>query len=252
MRIFTVSDLHIDYSENEKWFFNLSNIDYQDDVLILAGDISDDNSKLAQCFTQFKKKFRYVLYVPGNHDLWVHRSQEHDSIEKFHTVTDIAHDCDIITNPLYLSGVCIIPLLSWYDFSFGQPNLQLEKSWMDFKACAWPNNWDMKDVTQFFLNQNPVCLKNKIEKVISFSHFLPRIDLLPSFIPASFHYLRPIMGTPELDKQLHLLKSNIHIYGHSHINRQTYKNNILYINNAFGYPTETRISKKNIICVHTI
>ena len=40
MRIFTISDLHIDYSENQRWVEGISTFDYQEDILILAGDIT--------------------------------------------------------------------------------------------------------------------------------------------------------------------------------------------------------------------
>lgn len=41
MRVFTLSDIHIEYMVNKQWVADLSAIDYRDDVLILAGDISD-------------------------------------------------------------------------------------------------------------------------------------------------------------------------------------------------------------------
>lgn len=37
VRVFTVSDIHIDYDENRRWLHSLSQSDYQADVLILAG-----------------------------------------------------------------------------------------------------------------------------------------------------------------------------------------------------------------------
>lgn len=39
------------------------------------------------------------------------------------------------------------------------------------------------------------------------------------------------------------------VYGHSHINRQVFKDNTMYINNAFGYPDETQITAKELKCV---
>ena len=41
MRIFALSDIHVDYDANAKWVEDLSVFDYQDDVLILAGDLTD-------------------------------------------------------------------------------------------------------------------------------------------------------------------------------------------------------------------
>ncbi len=42
MRVFALSDIHIDYHENEQWLSRLSSMDYQEDILILAGDVTDN------------------------------------------------------------------------------------------------------------------------------------------------------------------------------------------------------------------
>ena len=76
MRIYALSDIHVDHPENAAWLENLSRDDYQEDILILAGDITDVPSLLEQSFEKFLNRFARVLYVPGNHDLWVHRSEQ--------------------------------------------------------------------------------------------------------------------------------------------------------------------------------
>ena len=68
MKVFAISDLHIDYAQNLQWLMNLSQTDYRDDILILAGDISDKRELLEQCFKKLSNCFKQVLYVPGNHD----------------------------------------------------------------------------------------------------------------------------------------------------------------------------------------
>lgn len=73
MRIFALSDLHIDYDLNKQWIAQLSTDDYRDDVLILAGDVSDSLLLLEWCLKTLASRFKKVLYVPGNHDLWVIR-----------------------------------------------------------------------------------------------------------------------------------------------------------------------------------
>ena len=53
----------------------LSDSAYKDDVLILAGDISDDQAVLRSTFQLMVRKFKHVFFVPGNHDLWVRRKE---------------------------------------------------------------------------------------------------------------------------------------------------------------------------------
>ena len=54
---------------------DLSDNAYQDDILILAGDISDDQTVLRTTFQLMASKFAHVFFVPGNHDLWVRRKE---------------------------------------------------------------------------------------------------------------------------------------------------------------------------------
>jgi hypothetical protein len=87
--------------------------------------------------------------------------------------------------------------------------------------------------------------------VITFSHFVPRIDLLPAVIPPSRRgLLYPVLGAARLDCQLRQLGPSVHVYGHSHINRQVMIEGVSYINNAFGYPHETWLVAKRLLCVH--
>jgi Icc-related predicted phosphoesterase len=41
MRVFAVSDLHVDYEVNVLWIESISLTDYQGDVLLVAGDVSN-------------------------------------------------------------------------------------------------------------------------------------------------------------------------------------------------------------------
>jgi predicted phosphodiesterase len=252
MRVFAVSDIHIDYQENRKWFSELSSADYLDDVLILAGDITDNLLLLQGCFNDLSKKFLKVLFVPGNHELWVSKDKTMTSIEKYEKICRMAMDNGISMQPFHVQSLSIVPLLAWYDFSFAAPCIKLLESWADFRACSWPHPFQPRDVTEYFLKKNESYLNITNQTVISFSHFLPRIDLMPSYIPQVYHYLYPVLGSFLLEKQIRILTPNIHVYGHSHVNRSVTIDAIQYINNAFGYPSEDRIARKRLLCVYEL
>ena len=250
MRIFAISDLHVDFEENRQWVLNLSKQDYTADTLILAGDIGDQPSHLVWVFNLLKQIFLNVLYVPGNHDLWVHRNNIPDSIEKYHFVNRIADDHGILRKPTHLRDVSIVPLYGWYDYTFGAPANGLIPAWSDFTACSWPDGFAEKQITDYFLKKNEPFLNVRNRFVISFSHFLPRIDVMPSFIPPKRRILYPVLGTSLLDQHVRKLKSSVHIYGHSHVNQRITLDGVTYINNAFGYPNETAITAKKLIQIN--
>ncbi|MCP4131196.1 MAG: metallophosphoesterase [bacterium] len=250
MRVFALSDIHIDFEENRRWLFGLSEYDYKDDILVLAGDITDMLPSIKKAFNALKSRFHEVFFVPGNHDLWVHRNMSKDSMENYQTIKLMAADLGIRTEPKSFGHMTIVPLLGWYDYSFGEPERELLRIWSDFTACRWPEGFDEKRITDYFIAQNEAVLGVKNDFIITFSHFLPRIDLMPFYIPASKRILYPVLGTGLLEEQVRALKSNIHIYGHSHLNMRVRRENTLYINNAFGYPYEARITLKELLSVY--
>lgn len=250
MRIFAVSDIHIDYQENLHWLLQLSKYDYRDDCLILAGDVSDKFDKLEQAFEHLSKIFAEVFYVPGNHELWVENGSQEHSHSKFFRILELAKQYNINIQPKSFGNLRIVPLFSWYDLSFGELTEKLQQSWVDFRRCRWPqelNNANAQNL--FFLKQNLPNLNSVKEQTLSFSHFLPRIDVMPTFIPERFRFVYPALGSRKLDEHVRKTGASIHVYGHSHVNRDITIEGVRYINNAFAYPSETRISAKSLCLV---
>ena len=145
-------------------------------------------------------------------------------------------------------------------FSFDSSSDYLQERWMDFFVCKWGDAFDDLEafseresaVTAFFLALNKPHLSLNNKMIISFSHFLPRIDLMPEFIPPIHQRLYPVLGCNELDDQIRQLGSSMHVYGHSHFNRHVELEGVTYINNAFGNPGEERITGKLLKCVYEV
>ena len=250
MRIHAISDIHVDFAANARWVSDLSLHDYRDDVLILAGDIADELGLLTRCFRELARRFRAVLYVPGNHDLWVSRGAAADSFEKLRQVRERAIDSDVQLGPYSVGSVSIVPLMGWYDYSFGAPSAELLDLWMDQWACRWPEGFDAPALARLFADSNGELLAARNDDVISFSHFVPRIDLMPSYIPARHRLVYPVLGSSLIEEQIRVLRSGLHVYGHSHVNRDMGLDGVRYVNNALGYPSETRISGRRLACIY--
>jgi predicted phosphodiesterase len=253
MRVFAISDIHVDYEENAQWIRGVSSLDYRDDVLILAGDVSHRLSSLAACLSTLAARFKRVLFVPGNHDLWVLVDPgSKSSLQKFGEVAAAVEASGASMQPFRERDVLIVPLLGWYDYTFGAPTRQLMELWMDYQACRWPVGMGPSEVAVHFTEMNHPARACRAAKIITFSHFLPRLDLRPEFVPPAHRYLDPVLGSTLLEGQLRELNSSIHVYGHSHINRSVRIDGIIYVNNAFGYPREARIAARRLVCIHEI
>lgn len=249
MRVFAISDLHTDYKENRNWLGNLSCHEYKSDVIIVAGDIADDSILIEEAFGILSERFAEVFFVPGNHDLWVRCRQEIDSLMKLGEIKAIASNCGVRMEPHDFGTLSIVPLYSWYDYTFGEPNQDLINMWTDFYACRWPEGYDVKKINAFLLSMNREFINVKNETIISFSHFLPSKELMP-FTKKQCIY--PVMGSLLLKEQIKKLGSNIHVFGHSHINIRTWIDGVLYINNAYGYPYEIVLTSKELLCIYKI
>ncbi|HET9284175.1 MAG TPA: metallophosphoesterase [Candidatus Angelobacter sp.] len=251
MRIFAISDLHLDYPENAEWCSTISEQEYKSDVLLLGGDISSELASVQWCFSRLTKCFNRVLFVPGNHDLWQKRDgTSRTSIDKFRLICTMANDHGVATEPLHLDHVSLVPLLGWYDYSFGRPTPELREVWADYYTCSWPDGFQIDEIARYFDSKNTIDPLSLGKFRISISHFLPRIDLIPDYVSPTTRMLFPVFGSNAIEGHIRRLHSNIHVYGHSHLNQSVVLDGVHYINNAYGYPSEIHITQKKFVCIY--
>lgn len=241
MRIFAISDLHTDFLENSMLVEHISESNYKNDILIVAGDIADQIGIIKRTLSLLRSRFKMVFFVPGNHELWI-RDETSDSIEKLLEILRLCDSLDIHYRPSKVGRIWIVPLFSWYDSGFGAQERGSElEGWADFHFCKWPI--EIKEKVEYFLELNAPNIKGYDGPVISFSHFLPRIDLLPPREKLKFKGLPEVAGCKMLERQIRELKSVIHVFGHSHINRDIVIDGIRYVQNALRYPRERNSAK---------
>lgn len=238
MRIYAVSDLHSDFEANRLFLERLPVTAYTEDVLLVAGDVADRLETLGETLALLRSRFAQVFFMPGNHELWV-RQERYDSIEKLFRVLELCASLDVKTGPTRLQDIWIVPLFSWYCADFDpeakDEDAQLE-AWADFHFCRWPAR--VESPASYFLKMNEARIKNYEGAVISFSHFLPRRDLLPPIDYLRFKALPLVSGCRTLDAQIRLLNSHTHVFGHTHINFDEEIDGVRYVQNALRYPRE--------------
>ena len=155
MRFFAISDIHVDYAENLVWIEKLSDAAFQGDVLVVAGDVTDKLDLFRRAMGALAAKFGRVFFTPGNHDLWLRKSfgkptpsapsLPADSIEKLRELLALCGELGVLTTPVRIGTVWVVPVLSWYHLSFDtEPDIDLgdalqpaEKTMSDFFLCKW-------------------------------------------------------------------------------------------------------------------
>ena len=67
-RLWALSDLHLSHPGNRAALEDFPA--HPDDWLILAGDVTHGAQRLDRCLAGLTPKFRQIVWVPGNHELW--------------------------------------------------------------------------------------------------------------------------------------------------------------------------------------
>jgi predicted phosphodiesterase len=267
MRVFALSDIHTDYQENHSWLASLSYTEYQEDTLVLAGDVSYDLQRVKKTLAFLKTRFNDVFFVPGNHDLWIRSSPFVDSLDKFWRLLEACQLLDVHTNPARVGAdnpyksVWIVPLFSWYvtpeesgnSLFLPRKGIDLTRYvWADNYYTKWPSLGESTAVAHYFMQMNEVHLYRQYDApVISFSHFLPRQELIFGAEKKEeehvalkkrkrwFNFSR-VAGSTRLEEQIRQMGSQIHVYGHQHRNRQRLIDSVLYVSHCLGYPRERK------------
>jgi len=234
-RIWAISDVNFDHRPNEEWTNQIDNFEFQEDVLILAGNLGSSLFSTTKALKAFKSRFRRIFFVPGNFDLWMNQGEVRmgqfpDSLAKLFTLLDRCDQLGIDVCPAAVcQDLCIAPLLSWYNPVFDRktrpdPNHQSDQ-------VLWPID-GYSQVWKYFLKLNEAVLELPYRgTVISFSHFLP-LSNLPF---DSDNRAGQAMGCEDLEDQIRMVRSTCHVYGHSTVRTQEDHGGIMFVNNYHGY-----------------
>ena len=259
-RVWAVSDIHVDYDQNMDWLHKMARempADCRLDAIIVAGDVSHDLRIMRKALSILKETFNSVYFVPGNHELWMKKDAEangdaSDSFEKLEKIEQLCEELDVLTRPAPFHGVWIAPLQSWHhqdwDTEPDIPNIPaVETRSSDYALCNFPKSEmgslalakrfdDLNDAHGFDWG----LLEG--ETVISFSHMLPRQDLLPEKRFLFFPNLSKMVGSAPLQQRLERLRPqhHLHVFGHSHFSWDATLDGVRYVQPPLCYPTERK------------
>lgn len=233
MRIYAISDLHTDFRENRAALERAGLTGHGDDALIVAGDVADAEATIRETLQWLAGRFAEVFFVPGNHELWV-RNEERDSMEKFRAVLRLCDQVGVRTEPARVGGVWIVPLFSWYDASFDVRGEGVEEeleAWSDRYFCRWPAG--MERVDEAFLRMNEPRVRPYDAPVITFSHFVPRPELVPPARYLRFRGLPLVAGSMGIEAQIRRILPRVHVFGHTHIPSDKVIEGVRYVQNYY-------------------
>lgn len=262
-RVFALSDVHTDRAENMAWCRSLAVGDrFAGDVLLLAGDVASNVQTVRATLALLKRAFARVFFCPGNHDVWLVRSEANasgDSLEKLHELLRLCAECGVETRPAIAAGAIIVPMLSWHHQSWDtEPEVEgwegippAEVAMTDYHVSRWPPHLSMRtdSVAEAVdaLNDAPAPLAEVVARlraarpgapVISFSHFLPDQRLCPEKRFLTLPSLSKAVGSRPLGERVARLRPEAHVFGHTHFGWDATLDGIRYFQAALAYPEE--------------
>ncbi|WP_217588154.1 metallophosphoesterase [Lentibacillus saliphilus] len=253
MRIGVVSDLHIDANlhmvpDQTRFIEGLNSIvtEKQIDVLLIAGDVSDDYRMTLDVLETLDHICpAQVLFVPGNHDYW---SINHDVKDAWKIHQALSEWKGSLTERSYHlnDDWVVIGNTGWYDYSFGNPAFteadfndmhHMDRTWKDSKYVQW--GMDNKAVHHYFMGK----LENELKRhrgknIIMMTHVVTH----PEFIVPTPHplwdYFNAFLGSSAYGKLYQDYNVRYGIMGHVHYRKTAKINNTHMICACLGKYTE--------------
>ncbi|KAJ1451588.1 Metallo-dependent phosphatase-like protein [Pelagophyceae sp. CCMP2097] len=275
LRLWVISDVHTDKASNLDWLkrhLGTGDPSYLD-VLLCAGDVSNRDAVVEETMALFSKRYDYVFFTPGNHDVW---AASGDSLQRIGELFDVCDRHAVITQRAVRfcvdgGDVVVLPLLSWYDDAFDvEPEMvrldhsaggrsyppNLNSRWVDYSLCKWgaiskqpgfrfgPECGTSPHVAEHFAKMNRPRLEAVEADVaaspatVTLSHFAPRLECLPERRFLIDPHLPKVCGSSTIETQLRRASSKVHIFGHTHLAIDTTVQGTRYVNWPLGSERE--------------
>lgn len=257
-RLLAVSDLHVAFAENRRIVAGMRPAS-AGDWLLVAGDVGELVADIEWALQTLSRRFAVVVWVPGNHELWTHRS---DPVQlrgeaRYRYLVDMCRSVGVITPedpyPIWegLGGpVRIVPLFLLYDYTFLPVGVTTKEAGL---AKARRAGVVCSDEVMLHADPYPsreAWCRTRLEAA---EHRLKDLDsTVPSILVNHFPLIRESTQTlffPEFalwcgttaTRDWHLrFKTAAVVYGHLHIPRTTWHQGVRFEEVSYGYPREWR------------
>ena len=253
MKLYAISDIHLDYAENRESLAKLP--EHPDDWLILAGDIANTEAHLRFAFNIVCQRFAGVLWVPGNHDLWIHSdSGLSGSVEKYESLIALCRNYGVLTpeDPYVTWGEgdakhILAPLFLLYDYSFRPDDVSEEN------AIEWAMEEGILCRDEALLQPAPYLTKqawcqarleytkkrlaevSEVAPFVLINHFPMRQDLIRlKKIPRFSIWC----GTKQTESWHIDYPVSVVVTGHLHMRATDYRDGIRFEEVSLGYPRQ--------------
>lgn len=256
--LWAISDLHVAHRGNEH-IVDQIRPQSSDDWLIVAGDVSERTDDIVDTLRRLRARFHTVVWVPGNHELYTTSKDPVQifGVARYDYLVQACRDLGVITPedlyPLFDPGdgsdpVRVVPMFLLYDYTF-----RPEGTSTALAALALARERNVVATDEFLLSPEPfptrdawgrariaatekrLAALDPAEKTILINHWPLRREPTDVLMYPEF----ALWCGSELTHDWHTrFNAACCVYGHLHIPRTTWYDDVRFEEVSVGYPRE--------------
>ncbi|HZI10209.1 MAG TPA: metallophosphoesterase [Myxococcus sp.] len=254
MKLYAISDLHLRHADNRKVLEDLP--PHPEDWLIVAGDVGETLSELEYMLRTLTARFRQVLWVPGNHELWTLPSEKPPlrGEARYQRLVALCRSHGVLTPedpyprwPGEGPHRVLVPMFLGYDYTFRPDHVPAEK------ALEWAWEEDLLCTDEVLLHPEPYPSRSawcaaRVEATQARLQALPEgcSTILINHYPLRYEHVRlPRIprfsiwcGTKRTEDWHTRYRAEVVVSGHLHMPATLWRDGVRFEEVSLGYPMQ--------------
>lgn len=253
-KLWAISDVHVGYPANRAALLGIKA--RPNDWLILAGDVGETEEHLRYAFDVLGPKFKKLVWVPGNHELWTTDGDpcQLRGHERYLHWVQVCRAQGVLCpeDPYPVVDFCgqkvtVAPLFCLYDYSFRPPDISREA------ALGWARDEGLVCADEYYLHPAPYPTRDawchalvdaaqarlealpKDARTVLINHFPLRADLV--FIPRVPRF-SIWCGTTRTTDWHRRFNAVAVVSGHLHFRSTRLRDGVRFEEVSLGYPKQ--------------
>ena len=254
MKLYAISDLHLRHEVNRKALQAIR--PHLEDWLIVAGDVGETVEQLDFALRTLSARFRQVIWVPGNHDLWT-MPEGPESLRgeaRYRQLVELCRSRGVLTpeDPYAVwpgegPKRVIVPMFLLYDYSFRPEHVSAER------VLAWCQEEDVMCTDEYFLHPDPypsraAWCQARLEETRARLEAIPSEygTVLVNHFPLRYEHVRlpriprfsPWCGTRQTEDWHVRYRAEVVVTGHLHMPATLWRDGVRFEEVSLGYPQQ--------------
>lgn len=252
MQLHALSDLHVGFAVNRAALADI--VARPDDWLILGGDLGETGDHLRAVFTALLPKFRQLIWIPGNHELWTSREGGEilGGAAKYAHLVDLCRAHGVLTPedpyPVWTGAGGphrIVPMFLLWDRSMVPGDVTDPVAWAaetgvvsadEFRLEPAPHrtvpDWCAARLASTAARLDAACAADDLPTIL-INHWPLREDLI--HLPRLPRYT-PWCGTRATADWHRRYRASVVVTGHLHTRRTDWIDGVRFEEVSLGYP----------------